>query len=99
MLCPTNGLHQPEHWPRLLHVVISGFPAAEEGQPNAQALSKPPQASHVLTNHWPKPAIGTKLKPKDCRIKLYLLMAGATKYCGQIFFSVFLDRCEFLVNT
>ena len=68
MLCPTNGLHQPEHWPRLLHVVIPGFPAAEEGQPNAQALSKPPQASHVLTNHWPKPAIGTKLKPKDCRI-------------------------------
>lgn len=35
-----------------------GFPAAEESKPNAQALSKPLQASYVLTNHWPKTTIG-----------------------------------------
>lgn len=64
MLCPTNGLHQPERWPRFLHVVISGFPAAEESEPNAQALSKPLQASYVLTNHWPKTTIGPSSSPR-----------------------------------
>lgn len=98
MLCPTNGLHQPGRWHRLPHVVISGFPAAEESQPNAQALSKPLQASYVLTNHWPKPATGPSSSPRAVELN-YLLMGGATKYCGRVFFSVSLDRCEFLVNT